>query len=62
MLATAGVLAAVVASGASLDLNYRRMVSPVLVFVAVVSGIGMVLAAATLLSRVPVMAKVLGRD
>jgi polysaccharide biosynthesis protein PslL len=55
---TCAVLAFLVANGVSLDLNYRRMTSAWAVLAGVAAGIALVFALATLVARVPVMARV----
>lgn len=53
-----GVLSALVASGVSLDLNYRRMTDAPAVIAAIVAGITLVFALATLVARVPALSRV----
>jgi fucose 4-O-acetylase-like acetyltransferase len=51
------VLAVLVSSGVSLDLNYRRMTSAWAVIAGIVAGIGLVFALATLVTRVPAISR-----
>jgi fucose 4-O-acetylase-like acetyltransferase len=52
------VLALLVAYGASLDLNYRRMSPPWAAVLGSASGIALVIALSTLITRIPVLARV----